>query len=77
LVVVLIFHSLLLCLAQYLSSYGALLAALVAAILKRELQQSLTVEGGLDVLFMYSTKEVLSYEQIYQAVGQIIDKINE
>jgi hypothetical protein len=28
------------------------------------------------VLFMYSTKEIMSYEQIYAAVGQIIDKIN-
>ena len=43
----------------------------------RKQKHNLTVEGGLDVLFMYSTKEVLSYEQIYQAVGQIIEKINE
>ena len=43
----------------------------------RKQKHNLTVEGGLDVLFMYSTKEVLSYEQIYQAVGQIINKINE
>ena len=28
-------------------------------------------------LFMYSTKEVLSYEEIYKTVGQIIRKINE
>ena len=37
---------------------------------------NLTVEGGLDVLFMYSTKEVMTYGQIYDAVGQIIEKIN-
>ena len=43
----------------------------------RKQKHNLTVEGGLDVLFMYSTKEILSYEQIYQAVGQIINKINE
>jgi ribonuclease P protein component len=42
----------------------------------RKQKHNLTVENGLDVLFMYSTKEILSYEQIYAAVGQIIDKIN-
>ena len=42
----------------------------------RKQKHNLTIENGLDVLFMYSTKEVLSYEQIYAAVGQIIDKIN-
>lgn len=31
--------------------------------------------GGTDILFMYSTKEILSYEDIYAAVGQIISKI--
>ena len=42
----------------------------------RKQKHNLTLENGLDVLFMYSTKEILSYEQIYAAVGQIIDKIN-
>ena len=42
----------------------------------RKQKLNLTIENGLDVLFMYSTKEILSYEQIYAAVGQIIDKIN-
>ena len=53
-------------------------------LLKRRIRESyrrqklnLTIEGGLDVLFMYSTKEVLSYGQIYEAVGQIIEKINQ
>ena len=52
-------------------------------LLKRRIRESyrrqkhnLTIEGGLDVLFMYSTKEILSYGQIYEAVGQIIDRIN-
>lgn len=40
-------------------------------------KHSLTAKGGLDVLFMYSTKEVLSYDEIYQAVGLAIEKINE
>ena len=43
----------------------------------RKQKHNLTVQGGLDVLFMYSTKEILSYEEIYAAVGQIIEKINE
>ena len=42
----------------------------------RKQKHNLTIEGGLDVLFMYSTKEIMTYEQIYEAVGQIIDKIN-
>ena len=46
-------------------------------LLKRKQKHNLTVQGGLDVLFMYSTKEILSYEEIYAAVGQIIEKINE
>ncbi len=52
-------------------------------LLKRRIRESyrkqkhlLTVEGGLDVLFMYSTKEILSYGEIYEAVGRIIEKIN-
>lgn len=42
----------------------------------RKQKHNLAVEGGADVLFMYSTKEVLSYEDIYAAVGQAIDSIN-
>ena len=42
----------------------------------RKQKHNLIIENGLDVLFMYSTKEIMSYEQIYAAVGQIIDKIN-
>ena len=43
----------------------------------RKQKHNLAIKGGLDVLFMYSTKEVLSYEEIYSAVGQIISKINK
>ena len=43
----------------------------------RKQKHNLTTEGGLDVLFMYSTKEILSYEEIYSAVGNIIEKINQ
>ena len=42
----------------------------------RKQKHNLTIEGGLDVLFMYSTKEILSYGQIYEAISRIIDKIN-
>ncbi len=52
-------------------------------LLKRRIRESyrkqkhfLTVEGGLDVLFMYSTKEILTYQEIYEAIGQIIERIN-
>ena len=52
-------------------------------LLKRRIRESyrrqkhnLTIESGLDVLFMYSTKEILSYGQIYEAISRIIDKIN-
>ena len=43
----------------------------------RKQKHNLTIDGGLDVLFMYSTKEVLSYQEIYSAVGNIIEKINQ
>lgn len=43
----------------------------------RKQKHTLTAEKGLDVLFMYSTKEILSYEDIYRTIGQIICKINE
>lgn len=53
-------------------------------LLKRRIRESyrkqkhdLTVQSGLDLFFIYSTKEILSYEHIYAAVGQIISKINE
>lgn len=53
-------------------------------LLKRRIRESyrkqkhhLKVTGGTDVLFMYSTKEIMSYEEIYAAVGQIIEKINQ
>ncbi len=52
-------------------------------LLKRRIRESyrkqkhlMTVTGGLDVLFMYSTKEILSYQEIYNSVGQIISRIN-
>lgn len=53
-------------------------------LLKRRIRESyrkqkddLNLKSGVDLLFMYSTKEILSYEEIYKTVGQIIRKINE
>lgn len=53
-------------------------------LLKRRIRESyrkqkhdLNFKNGVDLLFMYSTKEILSYEEIYKTVGQIIRKINE
>ena len=52
-------------------------------LLKRRIRESwrrqkhmLSVDGHLDILFMYSVKEVLSYEEIFAAVGQIIENLN-
>ena len=52
-------------------------------LLKRRIRESyrlqkhaLTVKG-VDILFIYFTKEILSYEEIYKAVGQVIEKINQ
>ena len=53
-------------------------------LLKRRIRESwrkqkhmLTLEGNLDILLIYSVKEILSYEEIYTAVGQIIENLNE
>ena len=52
-------------------------------LLKRRIRESwrrqkhmLSVDGNIDILFMYSVKEILSYEEIYAAVGQIIENLN-
>lgn len=53
-------------------------------LLKRRIRESwrkqkhqLTVTGGVDILFMYPTKEILSYEDIYSAVGKVIQSLND
>lgn len=52
--------------------------------LKRRLRESyrkqkhdLIQQSGIDLLITYSTKDILSYEDIYNAVGQIIAKVNK
>jgi ribonuclease P protein component len=53
-------------------------------LLKRRIRESwrkqkhiLQTTGGTDILFIYPTKEIQTYEQIYTCVGQIIEKINK
>lgn len=52
-------------------------------LLKRRIRESwrkqkhyLTLTGGTDILFIYPSKEILSYEEIYTCVGNIIERIN-
>lgn len=52
-------------------------------LLKRRLRESYRKqkhnikEGGrIDILLTYSTKEILSYDDIYTAVGNVIEKVN-
>ena len=52
-------------------------------LLKRRIRESwrrqknlLQAETGVDILIMYSTKEIMPYEQIYQSVGQILEKVD-
>ncbi|MBR5498943.1 MAG: ribonuclease P protein component [Bacteroidales bacterium] len=43
----------------------------------RKQKHALAATGGTDILFIYPTKEIQTYEQIYNCVGQIIEKINK
>ena len=43
----------------------------------RKQKHALHTTGGTDILFIYPTKEIQTYEQIYACVGQIIEKINK
>lgn len=50
-------------------------------LLKRRLRESYrrqkhSLAPGIDLLMTYSTKDILSYEEIYSAVGQVIEKAN-
>ena len=42
----------------------------------RKQKHMLTCENGVDILFMYSSKEILDYQTIYTTIGLIIEKIN-
>lgn len=43
----------------------------------RKQKHALLTTSGTDILFIYPTKEIQTYEQIYACVGQIIEKINK
>ena len=43
----------------------------------RKQKHLLATTGGTDILFIYPTKEVQTYEQLYNCIGQIIEKINK
>ena len=42
----------------------------------RRLKCSIKSEQGLDILFIYSSKEILTYQEIYALIESIISKIN-
>ena len=42
----------------------------------RKQKHDLVSSGNIDLLFTYSSKEIMSYDEIYTAVGQIIEKVN-
>lgn len=42
----------------------------------RKQKHMLNNENGVDILFMYSSKDLLDYERIFTAVGLIIEKVN-
>lgn len=42
----------------------------------RKQKHTLTGSHGYDILLSYSTKEILSYEEIFDAIGKVIEKLN-
>ena len=42
----------------------------------RRLKHGLETAGGIDILLIYSTKDVLTYQEIYDCIGTVIGKIN-
>ena len=42
----------------------------------RHLKHGLRNSGGMDILFMYSTKEVMTYQEIYGCMEGIIERLN-
>ena len=44
----------------------------------RRLKHKLALsEHGMDILFIYSTKEVMTYQEIYSHIEKIVEKLNE
>ena len=42
----------------------------------RRLKHSLHTEKHMDVLIIYSTKEVLTYQEIYECIEKVIERLN-
>ena len=42
----------------------------------RKQKHDLVTSGSIDLLFTYSSKEIMSYAEIYTAVGQVIERVN-
>ncbi len=42
----------------------------------RRQKHDLAIPAGADILFIYTTKEILTYDRIYVAVGQVIERLN-
>ena len=42
----------------------------------RKQKHDLVTSGSIDLLFTYSSKEIRSYDEIYTAVGQVIERVN-
>ena len=42
----------------------------------RRLKHDLHVQKGMDIQFIYSTKEIMSYQEIYDCISGIIAKLN-
>ena len=42
----------------------------------RKQKHDLVTSGSVDLLFTYSSKEIMSYDEIYTAVGQVIERVN-
>ena len=43
----------------------------------RRLKGGLDSECGVDILFMYSTKEILPYQEIYDCISGIVGRLSE
>ena len=43
----------------------------------RRLKSGLNVGSGADILLMYSTKDILSYQEIYDCISDIVIRLSE
>ena len=43
----------------------------------RKAKHQLVVPSGIDILFMYSTKEVLTYQEIYDIISGIVSRLSD